>query len=77
LPFSKQSKPADELDIVEIVMAVEDELDISIEDKALNAQAGVSNFKDAQRKLTVKDLQQVAAVLYRARNAASAKKFQR
>ncbi len=59
LPFSKQIIPGDALDLVEIVMAVEDELGIEIDDDKLDAKVGANGVEDIAQKLTIKKFQEI------------------
>jgi len=52
---------ADALDIVEITMATEDQLGISIRDDALNAKAGGDSWETLADRLTLKAFADVAA----------------
>lgn len=63
-PFSKQIVPGDALDIVEIVMAIEDDLQIEINDDALDKQIGSKGISDLPKKLTPKVLQETVRAIY-------------
>ena len=65
LPFALQNPPGDALDIVEIVMAVEDDLGIKMSDRELDARAGSRGVQDIAQKLTVRHIQQFAGELHR------------
>lgn len=58
-PYANQAVAADALDIVEIVMAIEEDLDITIDDDALDASIGASGVADIARRLTIARLQRV------------------
>ena len=62
--FSKQIVPGDALDIVEIVMAIEDNLKITINDDELDKQVGSKSIADLPQKLTVKMLQEIVRENY-------------
>lgn len=64
LPFSKQVVPGDALDIVEIVMAIEDDLRIEINDEALDKKIGSKNVSELPQKLTIKMLQETVNEIY-------------
>ena len=57
--FSQQLKPGDALDIVEIIMAIEDELSIEISDDALDRKVGAKGTADLPQKLTIRQLQEL------------------
>ena len=59
-PFSKQAVVGDALDVVESIMAVEDVLNIKIDDQKLDARIGSSGVNDLAETLTIKVLQDVA-----------------
>ncbi len=56
-PFAKQAHPADALDIVEIIMAVEDALGLEIDDKELDRRIGSHDVEELPQKLTIAQLQ--------------------
>jgi len=56
--FSEQSPAGDALDIVEIIMAIEDNLNIEINDQELDARIGSTSVTELPHKLTIKTLQQ-------------------
>lgn len=58
-PYANQAVAGDALDIVEIIMAIEDDLDITIDDDAINAAVGASGVADIAKRLTIAKLQQV------------------
>lgn len=58
-PYASQVVAGDALDIVEIIMAIEDDLNIAIDDDAINAVVGASGVTDIARRLTIAKLQQV------------------
>jgi acyl carrier protein len=56
--FSEQNPAGDALDIVEIIMAIEDSLNIEINDRELDTRIGSKSITDLPHKLTIKTLQQ-------------------
>ncbi len=62
-PYARQVVAGDALDVIEIVMAIEDDLDIVIDDAALDVAAGASGVEDIAKRLTIAKLQQVARTL--------------
>jgi acyl carrier protein len=56
LPLSKQKVAADELDVVEIVMRIEEELDIEIKDEEIGDTVG-----DITQSLSVKKLAEIVS----------------
>jgi len=61
--FSDQSPSADALDFVEIIMALEDELGVSIDDSALEQLSGAHNPDDVASHLSVRKLQEYVGTL--------------
>jgi acyl carrier protein len=57
LSIAKQSKPGDDLDFIEILMAIEETLNIEINDDLLSKWAGVDDSADLAESLTIKQLQ--------------------
>lgn len=63
LPFSKQISPADNLDFIEIIMAVESELDVSIDDAALKRVSGATDENEIINSLSIRELQELVGAL--------------
>jgi acyl carrier protein len=63
LPFSKQTSPADNLDFIEIIMAVESELDVSIDDAAIKRISGATDENDIINLLSIRKLQEFVGTL--------------
>ena len=70
-PFSKQTPPADELDVVEIVMAIEEALNIEISDHALGKAVGPKGLENLPKHLTIKQLQRIVAEVYKSSRPAN------
>lgn len=67
-PYARQIVAGDALDVIEIVMAVEEDLDIAIDDAALDVSAGASGVENIAERLTIAKLQQaVRAILAKKR----------
>ena len=62
-PFSFQEPPADALDFVEIIMAVEDELGVSIDNSALEKISGADDPDQVASHLSVRNLQEFVGSL--------------
>jgi acyl carrier protein len=60
-PFANQISPADELDLVEIIMAIEEDLGITIEDDAMGQLTKADDLRDIVKRLTVRQLQDYVA----------------
>ena len=63
LPFSKQVSPADDLDFVEIIMAIESDLGISIDDSTLKNISGATDERDIINLLSIRKLQDFVGTL--------------
>lgn len=63
LPLTKQSKPGDDLDFIEILMSIEETLNIEINDDVLADIAGVSDPSDLLKVLTIKQLQKAVQAI--------------
>lgn len=61
--FSDQNPPVDALDFVEIIMAVEDELRVSIDDSALEQLSGAQDPDHVASHLSVRQLQEFVGTL--------------
>jgi acyl carrier protein len=57
--YARQVVAGDALDVIEIIMAIEEDLDIAIDDAALDVSAGASGVEDIAERLTIARLQQV------------------
>jgi acyl carrier protein len=58
-PYARQVVASDALDVIEIVMAVEEDLNIAIDDATLDVSVGASGVEDIAERLTIARLQQV------------------
>lgn len=58
-PYARQVVAGDALDVIEIVMAIEEDLNIAIDDAALDVSVGASGVEDIAERLTIARLQQV------------------
>jgi acyl carrier protein len=63
LPFSKQVSPADNLDFIEVIMAVESELDVSINDSELKRISGTTDENEIINFLSIRKLQEFVGTL--------------
>ena len=72
-PYANQVVAADALDIVEIVMSIEEDLNITIDDDALDASIGASGVADIAKRLTIARLQQVVRKILAKRHGNSFK----
>ncbi|PTQ69138.1 hypothetical protein [Pseudomonas sp. GV071] len=61
--FANQPSPADELDLVEIIMAIESDIGVSIDDAALSQLAGTTDPDELLSRLTVRTLQDYVGTL--------------
>ena len=57
--YAEQASAGDALDIVEIVMAVEEDLGIAIDDEAIYRAAGAKDVDDLARELSIAEFQAV------------------
>ncbi|WP_338844521.1 hypothetical protein V8J88_12830 [Massilia sp. W12] len=74
-PFAQQHPvSADALDVVEIIMAVEDALQLKIDDSELDRRIGASDESELAQKLTIRQLQSYVRELWE--NATNRKKRQ-